>query len=179
MLPQSAPRTSLALIVSLCVNLLLAGVIAMAAVRHFTAPPRGPMMAPQAGAQPPERAQLRQLLSPRFLSHIAPDQADKIRDIVDAHREKLDHLKVEANAARREVLSLFGAPAVNQDALAKALARTQIADAAVETEVMAICTQIAPILTPEQRKKAADWHGHHVWGEGWHPGRGDGPKDRD
>ena len=179
MTPQPAPRTHTALIVSLCVNLLLAGVIAMAAVRHFTEQPEPPVAA--APVQPPERGQMRQLLSPRFLSHVAPDQAVKIRDIVDAHREKLDHLKVEANAARREVLTLFGAPVLDKDALVKALARTQLADAAVETEVMHISAEIAPILPPAQRKQAADWHGHHMMGGGgmmgWHPGPDDHPHD--
>ncbi len=177
MITQPAPRTNIALIVSLCVNLLLAGVIAMAAYRHWTQPPE----APSISSLPPERAQMRQLLSPRFLSHVAPDQAVKIRDIVDAHREKLDRLKVEANAARREVLTLFGTPVLDKDALTKALARTQIADAAVEAEVMHISAEIAPVLTPEQRKKAGDWHGHHMMGMmGWHPGPdGDHPHDHE
>jgi len=170
------PTASIALIVSLCVNLLLAGVIATAAVRFFHHPPLppGPF-----SLQPPERAQLRQLLSPRFLSHMAPEQGEKIRAIVDAHRATLDRLKSEANAGRREVLMRFAAPNVDKDGLVKALARTQIADAAVETEVMRICAEIAPILTPEQRKKAADWRGHHAWVGGWHPDRDDRPRDRE
>ena len=45
MITQPAPRTNIALIVSLCVNLLLAGVIATAAYRHFTQPPEAPMFA--------------------------------------------------------------------------------------------------------------------------------------
>ncbi len=178
MSPPSAPRTSIALIVSLCVNLVLAGVIATAAFRHFTLPPP-----PFGAAQPPERAQLRQLLSPHFLSRVAPDQADKIRAIVDTHRDKLDRLKAEANAARRDVLSLFGAPALDKAALDKALLRVQLADAALETEVIHISAEIAPVLTAEQRKTAADWHGHHRMGGGpmgggmmgWHPGHDDGP----
>jgi uncharacterized membrane protein len=190
MITQPAPRTNIALIVSLCVNLLLAGVIATAAYRHFTQPPESPMAAGQPpGQQPPERAQLRQLLSPRFITHMAPEQEGQIRQIVDAHRQKLDALKAEANAGRRDVLTLFSAPVLDKDALAKAFARTQAADAAVETEVMHISAEIAQVLTPEQRKKAADWRGHHMMGGGpmgWHPGTGDGrdgnqprPRDRD
>jgi len=180
MMPQPAPRTHTALIVSLCVNLLLAGVIAMAAVRHFMQPPEPPIAAQ--AAQPPERAQMRQLLSPRFLSHVVPEQAVKIREIVDAHHEKMNHLKVESNAARREVLALFGAPVLDKEGLTKALARTQVADAAVLSEVMLVTAEIAPILTPEQRKKAADWHEHHMMGGammGWLPGPDDHPHGRD
>ncbi len=174
---QPAPRTNTALIVSLCVNLLLAGVIAMAVFRHFTQPPQAPFAAAQfSGQQPPERAQLRQLLSPRFLSHVAPEQAGKIRAVVDAHRDRLERLRLEANAARRDVLTIFGAPVLDKAALDKALLRLQRTDAAVETEVVRISAEIAPVLTPEQRKKAADWHGHHMMGPmGWHPGHGDGP----
>lgn len=183
----AAPRSNIALIVSLCVNLLLAGVIAMAVFRFVAhqqermqpqgTPPQ------QQSTQPPERAQVRQLLSPKFLTHLAPQKADQIRDIVDAHREKLDHLKVEANAARREVLTIFGAPTLDQPALGKALARTQAADAAIETEIMKVAAEVAAKLSPEERKKAADWRGHHFGGPmGWHPGNEDGrfgPRPRD
>lgn len=179
MITQPAPRTNIALIVSLCVNLLLAGVIATAAYRHFTQPPEAPMFAgPPPGQQPPERAQLRQLLSPHFLTRIAPDQAAKIRVIVDAHRQTVDHLKAEANAARRDVLTLYGAPGLDKDALTKALLRTQLADAAMEAEIMRVAAEIAPVLSPEQRKKAADWRSQHMMGGGpmgWHPGLGNGP----
>lgn len=160
---EPAPRFNTALIVSLCVNLLLAGIIAMAAFRFFpqdntpnavTAPPPGS----------PERAQVRQLMSPKFMSQISPESADRIRDIADAHREKLDHLRVEAQAARREILIIFGAPQLDKAALDKALTRMQVADAAVQAEILRVTAETAMILTPEERRKAAEWRGHHNGG---------------
>lgn len=183
----AAPRSNIALIVSLCVNLLLAGVIAMAVFRFIAhqqdryLPQEMPPQ--QQSKQPAERAQVRQLLSPKFLSHLAPQKADQIQDIVDSHREKLDHLKVEANAARREVLTIFAAPTLDQPALEKALARTQAADAKIETEIMKVAAEVAAKLSPEERKKAADWRGHHFGGPmGWHPdhdGARPGPRPGD
>jgi Spy/CpxP family protein refolding chaperone len=161
MTSQPAPHTNLALIVSLCVNLLLAGVIATAVIRHALLPPEPALSSEQ---QPPERSQMHQLLSPRFLSHIAPGQAGQIRSIVDRHRGQLNHLKGEAMSARRQVLALFAAPQLDKAALEKALARTQSADAALEQEVMRITVEVAPILTPEQRQKAADWHSRYRMG---------------
>jgi uncharacterized membrane protein len=176
---EPAPRFNTALIVSLCVNLLLAGVIAMAAFRFF--PQENATTAvnvPPPGS--PERAQVRQLMSPKFLSQVSPESADRIRDIVDAHREKLDHLRVEAQAARREILITFGAPQLDKAALDKALTRMQVADAAVQAEILRAMAETATILTPEERKKAAEWRGHHGGGlMGFQPGghdRDHGPR---
>ena len=71
-------------------------------------------------------------------------------------------------------------------AFARALARTQAADAAVETEVMAIAAEIAPLFSLEERKKAADWRNRHPGGPfgggPWQPGGPEGgrhgPPDR-
>jgi len=175
----AAPHSNIALIVSLCVNLLLAGVIATAVFRFVAHQqdwflPQGAPPQQQQSNQQPERAQVRQLLSPKFLSHLAPEKADQIQGVVDRHHAKLDQLKSDANAARREVLTLFAAPALDQAALDKALARTQAADAAVETEIMKVAAEVATKLSPEERKKAADWRGHHFGNPmGWHPGQGD------
>lgn len=176
----AAPRSNVALIVSLCVNLLLAGVIATAVFRfvahqegRFQPHGLGPQQQ-QPGNQPPERAQVRQLLSPKFLTLLAPEKADDILLVVDAHREKLDRLRMEANAARRDVLAAFGAPVLDRAALEQALARTQTADAAIEMEMMNVVADVAPKLSPDERRKAADWRGHHMGG-GWHMGGGDRP----
>lgn len=181
----SQPRSHLGLIVSLCVNLLLAGVIAMAAYRHFSLdrpmPPEPGAMQPQ----PPERTQVRQLLSPRFFFHIAPEKRDQIRDIAKAHRPRLDALKEEANTARRQLLEVFSAPQLDKAALQKALDRTQKADAAVEIEVMKLTAEVAPLLSAEERKKAAEWRSRHPgpfgmqWGGRHMPGPPDGPAGPD
>jgi Predicted integral membrane protein len=180
------PRSHFGLIVSLCVNLVLAGIIAMAGYRIFMMPPEPvPAANPQPSPQPPERGQVRQVLSPRFMTKLAPEKKEQILAVVEAHHATLDHLKVEANAARRELLTAFSAPTLDKAALDKAFARTQQADAAVEVEIMKTAGEIAPLLTAEQRKKAAEWRMQHgpmgPMGEGggfpWHRGHPDhGPQ---
>lgn len=159
----AAPRFNTALIVSLCVNLLLAGVIATAAIRFYTHQPDMPPPGPQAqpSNSPPERAQVRQLLSARYLSRLLPQKSAQIQAIADAHHAKIEKLKGEALDARREVLRVFSEPELNRADLDKALTRMQAADLAVGTEVIHAATEIAPLLSPEERKRVADWRAHH------------------
>lgn len=184
----SKPRFQMGLIVSLCVNLILAGIIAMAAFRHFSFDKPLPLEPGAAQPQQPlERLQVRQLLSPRFFFHIAPEKRVQIRDIAKAHRPRLDALKEEANAARRQLLEVFSAPVLDKTALQNALDRTQKADAAVEIEVMKLTAEVAPLLSAEERKKAAEWRSRHPgpfgmqWGGPHMPGPPEGarPSERD
>lgn len=180
-------RSNVALIVSLCVNLLLAGVIAMAVLRFVI---HGPMFMPP---RPPgfpnvpmhQRVDVRLALSPRTLMMVAPEHADQIHGIISAHRPRIDTLRGQSFAAREEVLNILKAPAFDKAAFDKALTKMQAADAAVEVEILKVASESAAILTPQERQAAADWRSRHgfggPFGMGWRhgpqdgPGRSDGP----
>jgi uncharacterized membrane protein len=179
---KPAGPSNVALIVSLCLNLLLIGIIATAMVRfamhrELTIPPEPPgAMAGGMG-----RGQMHAMLSPRTLMHVAPGKADKIAAVIGAHHGRIDTLRAGSLAARQDVMRLFAAPQFDKAAFDKALLRMQQADAALETEILAIVAETATNLSPEERKAAAaaagTGHGHG-WGHGrgWRHGRnGNGP----
>lgn len=168
------PRSSnVALIISLCVNLLLAGLIAIPLVRFafhgpfFGRPPMGDALGPRV-----ERVQMHQMLSPRTLMHAAPDKADKIRSVLDSHRERIDALRDQSMAARRKVMDIFGAAAFNQAAFDKALADMQAADGAFEREILKVVSETAGTLSPEERANAAKWRPFRGRGHWRHGGPG-------
>jgi uncharacterized membrane protein len=166
--PPSGRGWNVALIVSLCVNLVLAGIIATALVRfsffwhHPPAPP----------APPPaqERVSVRQILIPRILIRVVPAKADAIRDLANSHKGRVDALRAESAVARRDVLRLYGEPAFDKPAFEQALVRMRAADAALETEVLKLAVETGNMLSPEERKAVAEWQPPH--GRGFGDGRG-------
>jgi uncharacterized membrane protein len=166
--PTEPRRSNAVLIVSLCLNLVLAGIIAMALVRFFWFRP----MLPVGGAQLSDRVSVRQVLAPRMLMHIAPDKAAQIRDLARSHRDRFEAVRADAADARRQVLAVYGAPAFDKAALEKALAHMQAADGAVEGEVFKLAVETASVLSPEERKRVSEWRGRG--GLGWQ-GHGHGP----
>lgn len=175
--PPARPRWNVTLIVSLCVNLLLAGVIAMAVARFGWPQPLFPMESGQ-GPMPGqfERQQVHQIMSPRVLMHVAPDKQDALRAVTKAHRERLDSLRAASIDARREVLRLYTAPSYDKLAIDAALIRMQAADAAFEIEMLKIAAETGAVLTPEERQKVIQFQPHGHGGPGWYRhGDGDGP----
>jgi uncharacterized membrane protein len=182
--PPERPRRNVALIISLCVNLVLVGIIATAVVRmHYFHPMMsggrmgGPGMAGMA-----ERQQVRQMMSPRVLMAVAPDKQDALRAVGRAHRDQLDSLRAAAVAARREVLRLYTAPTLDRPALDQALTRMQQADAALESEAVKATAEAGAVLSADERKRVLGWQprGGRGHGGGWHGRRGgDGPPPRD
>jgi uncharacterized membrane protein len=175
--PPARSRWNVTLIVSLCVNLLLAGVIATAVVRFTWHHPMFPMGRPMQGMI--ERQQVHQIMSPRALMHIAPDKQDALRAIMKAHHDRLEPLKVDTLNARREVVRLYTAPSYDKPALEQAFARMQTADAAFEIEILKIAAETGAVLTPEERQKVIEPQPHDRGGPGWRrhgddqPNRGD------
>ena len=177
---ESPPRRSnIALIVSLCVNLVLAGVNVMAVFRFVM---HRPMFVPPAPmGSMAERVQVRQILAPRLLMRAAPEKTDAIRDVVRTHRDKIEALRAASAAARREVLRLYTMPAFDRPAFDKALVRMQAADAALATEALKVASEAGALLSPEERKKAAVPRDHGFGGAWQHhdggprPGPGDEP----
>ena len=168
------PRSNVALIISLCVNLVLAGVIAMALIRFavhgpfFGHGPSDPL------GQSPERVQVHMALSPRTMIHVAPEKSDEIRALIQLHRPRIDALRGESMAARRHVLDVFAASNFDKATFEKSVAQMQSADTAFETEILKLATETALTLTPEERQKAAAWHGRGHGGDdrGWRHGHG-------
>jgi Spy/CpxP family protein refolding chaperone len=180
--PPARSRWNVTLIVSLCVNLLLAGVIAMAVVRFGWHQSLFPMGGPMGGGPMQgmvERQQVHQIMSPRVLMHVVPGKQDALRAVTKAHRDRLNTLKADALNARREVVRLYTAPSYDKPALKQAFARVQAADAAFEIEMLKIAAETGALLTPEERQKVIVPQPHDRGGPGWRrhgddqPNRGD------
>lgn len=170
--PSPRPRSNVALIISLCLNLILAGVIAMAVARFVVHGPFFGHGEPDPLGQSPERVQVHMALSPRTMIHLAPEKADTIRALIRAHRGRIEALRGESMVARRHVLEVFGAPNFDKAAFEKSVGQMQAADAAFETEILKLATETALTLTPEERQKAATWHGRGHGGRGEDHGMG-------
>jgi len=134
-------RSSFALIVSLCFNLIFLGVIVMGVVHAAMRPPQ--MMAGEG------------LFVPHALMHIVPGESDKIQRIVDAHRERIDALRDAAKDARRAARGAFAAATFNQQAFDQSLARVKDADAALEAELLKVMSESVAVLTPDERQSVA------------------------
>jgi uncharacterized membrane protein len=179
---HSDGRWNIALIVSLCLNFLLAGVILTAVLRFALHKPE-PFFH---GAPPPmaagmERGQMHAMLSPRTLMRAAPEKRDAIFAVIGKHHGRIDALRAGSMAARQEVMRLFSQDKLDRPALDKALTQMQQADAALETEILSIVSETAIVLTPQERRAAAEaakhGRGHGGgFGGGWrHHGGPDGP----
>lgn len=166
------PRSNAPLIISLCLNLVLAGIIAMALMRFAMHGPFFGHGGPDPLGQSPERAQVHMALSPRTMMHIAPEKADTIRTLIQAHRGRIEALRGEAMTARRHVLEVFGAQNFDKAAFEKSVAQMQTADAAFEAEILKLATETALTLTPEERQRAAAWRGRGHGRDGRGEGRG-------
>jgi hypothetical protein len=116
-------------------------------------------MAPHFGplGPQPDRVQVRQILAPRLLMRAAPDKADVLREVVKGHRDRIDALRTASQTARREVLRLYQAPTFDKTAVDQALARMQTADGALFTEMLKVASESGALLSPEERKKVAEW----------------------
>ncbi|MGC9952767.1 MAG: periplasmic heavy metal sensor [Rhizomicrobium sp.] len=155
-------KSNLVLIVSLCVNLILVGVIAMGVFRVFH---HGPMFGGGHGFGRGE-------LAPHALTHLVPAETDKIKNVVAAHRDRILLLRSDAMAARQDVQRIFAAPDFNQKAFDQSLERVGAADAALEAEEMKVVSESVATLAPDERRADAEWamahrgFGMHHRGEG-------------
>ncbi|MDE1987496.1 MAG: periplasmic heavy metal sensor [Alphaproteobacteria bacterium] len=141
-------RSNVALIVSLCLNLLLVGLIAMALWRTY-------MPHPMFGMGPGQGHELglgQGPLNPHTLIRFAPDEADKIRKIMESHSERIQILRIEAMEARHQAMLSFADPNYTPQNFAKALDNVKSADAALEAEALGVVSESAATLTPAERK---------------------------
>ncbi len=132
-------KPSVALIVSLCVNAALIGLIAIALLRGFGPPQREP------GG----------VLSAHALMRMVPKERDKIQPILQAHRARMRELRAAATEARAASFALLAAKAFDAAAFEKSLVRVQSADAPLEAETMELTADAVAVLTPEERADVA------------------------
>ena len=133
-------RTRSALLVmSLCLN---AGLIALILVGI------GRM---GAGFGPPPG-----VMAPRQIARgLAPNQREKIRGIVRAHRPVLQARRQAARRARLAAFRVFASPDYTADGFARALDQVRAADAALESEAVSLQRDVVDVLTPAERARIA------------------------
>jgi uncharacterized membrane protein len=137
--PKRQP--SVLLIVSLCLNLALIGLIAITFMRtgmHRLEPHDGKVG-----------------LSAQSLIRMVPAEQTKIQAIIDAHRKQMHQLRRQAMQARADSFQLLEAKDFKADDFAKSLAAVDAADAALEAETMAMTAQAVAVLTPQERADIA------------------------
>jgi uncharacterized membrane protein len=130
-------KPSIALIVSLCLNLVFIGVAATMLLRG------------------PAPRDAKSGLSPQALMHMVPAEKDKIQAVIDAHRPKLHELRQEAVQARAELFNALSAKSFDKAAFAKAAGGVQAADAALEGENLKVTADAVAVLTPQERERVA------------------------
>ncbi|HUO97858.1 MAG TPA: periplasmic heavy metal sensor [Rhizomicrobium sp.] len=173
--PAPSGRSNVALIISLCLNLLLVGIIAVAFVRvHFFLMPQvhERMMADQWRGHDHGHGrmlwQMQQALTPQGLQRAAPAKAEKIQAIMEAHRARLQDLGNASINARRDAFNVFAADSFDKKAFDDALSRVQAADSAFEKELLSVLSDSAVTLSPEERKAVAKARLDHGDGFFWH-----------
>ena len=140
---SDAPKrgSSVALIVSLCLNLALVGLIAIAMTRSG---PRGfEPHEPKGG------------LSAQALIRMVPAEESKIRSIMEAHHAHVRELRNDAMRARAESFRVLSSPDFREEDFAKSLAAVEAADAALQAEVMKLTAESIAVLTPAERQAVA------------------------
>ena len=161
-------KSNVALIVSLCINLILAGVIAMGCYRAFH---HGPMFG---GGHGFGQGMGHGHLAPYALMHLVPAEADKIKNVIAAHNDRVLQLRNEAREARGEVLRVFAAPDFNRQTFDRSLERVRGADAALEAEELKVVSESVAALTPDERRDAAERAREHRGFGMHHEGGGHG-----
>jgi len=156
-------RSNVPLIISLCLNLLLVGLIAAAVVRMMIfqpvfAPPMGGGFGAGRGMGH-GMGPMQQMMAPHVLMQAAPDKASRLHDIMEAHRARIDELRIGSLNARHDVMNAFAAPNFDQKAFDASLARVQSADAALEAEALKVLSESAAALSPDERRAAVSQQG--------------------
>lgn len=140
-----APRWMwIALIVSLGLNLVVAGVVASAAWHLNTREGFG----------------FHGRLS-SFLSTLPAERAESLRGIVDRSRSAIRPLRQEIRQMRRDAARLFAAEPLDKAALTEASARLLDADLKLRQSYLLLMTELAESMTAEERQKFIEWRERH------------------
>jgi uncharacterized membrane protein len=129
------------LIASLCFNVALVALIAIAMIRF--------------GGHHNELHSHRRELGPQAIARMVPAERDRIQPIIDAHRPRLRALRAAAMQAREHSLQLLGASDFNAAEFAKSLAAVEAADTAFQAEIVSATSESVAVLTKEERQTLA------------------------
>ncbi len=160
--PQASPRArrgvSTILIVSLCFNFFLAGIVVLGTIRAIA---RGAAAIP-----------VRQLLMPQAVKLLLPDsEQGKLNAVIDAHRDALNKFRDQAIETRAESFRAFTAGDFDVAKFTASLDAIRAADSALEEEAMKSMAETAARLTPQERRMVADHLRHELWLAHWKQGR--------
>lgn len=135
------PRRNYLLVVSLCLNVALIGVIAGAIWRisHIDT---------SIGAGGP--------LAPHTVMAQFPARAPAISAIIDAHRKKLKELRHASVQARVVFFRALSAPDFDPKAMTQTLDAVAVADAALEAESLRMAGESLSALTAQERQALVD-----------------------
>jgi len=135
----------IALIASLCVNLLVAGAVASSfwSLRHHGGE-RGVDGLSPGGFR-------------RFVETLPPERRAQIRGSAEGMRRTLAPLRQQARAAREEVQQLLVAPTVDKEKLIAAHQREIEAEGAIRKTVSGALVDLVSAMTPEERRRLAEW----------------------
>lgn len=134
-------RPSILLIVSLCLNVALIGLVAIALTRF--------------GMHGFEPHDAKGGLSAQALMRMVPTERAKIEVLVAARRGRLRELRAAATQARADSFSVLTSSGFDPAAFARSLAAVQSADAALETETLTLTAESIAVLTPAERARVA------------------------
>jgi uncharacterized membrane protein len=158
--PAQRRGVSTILIVSLCFNFFLAGIVMLGALRAIQ----------RAHAAIP----VRQLLMPQAVKLLLPgDEQGKLDGIIAAHQDALNKYRDAAVETRAIAFREFESKDFDAAKFAADLEAVHAADSALEEEAIKSMSETAAKLTPQERKLVADHLKHELWAARWKLGRPD------
>ncbi|HEX2593114.1 MAG TPA: periplasmic heavy metal sensor [Rhizomicrobium sp.] len=140
----SRPRRAIWLILSVCLNVVLIGMLVVGMMRAWH--------------HKQEATGAFSTLS--IIGHLPPDRAAAVQKIIDAHTPRMNQLKNEALQSRLAARKIFASPTIDQEAYRKAQEGMRAADDAIEVEKLSQMHDISTVLTAEERKAIVDRANH-------------------
>lgn len=135
-------KRSVLLIISLCVNLFLIGVVVVGTLgalqRRFEARPGGSPLLPQ-----------------NVMQHLPEAERGKVREVMAAHAARYAELNRDLRAAKRDVFRAFTAEPYDEAEFRRTMAAVVAAQQALGAELGEVIVEMTGRLTPEERARIA------------------------
>jgi len=155
---QPKKGVSIVLLISLCFNFFLFGIVLLGVLRALGH-----------GHPPPP---IRQLLMPQAVKMLLPDnEQSKLDTIIAAHRDALMRDRDAAVDARAVAFKEYSAKDFSAATFAADLEKVHAADNALEAEAFKAAAETAALLTPAERAMVADNLKRELWHSHWKRGR--------
>ena len=139
---RRAPRWMwIALVVSVGLNLLVAGVVASAAWQLRSGGGFGP------------HARIS-----KFLATLPAERAETLREIVAGSQQRFRPLRREVRETRKELARIFAADPIDDQALSATLARLTDAEVKIRQAHGQLAIELAKSMTAEERQALVEWH---------------------